>query len=178
MMSISSRTIPFVVGAGMLFAACEGISDRAAGTVGTPAPEYAAATIAGDTVALADLRGQAVVLNIWATWCPPCREEMPGLEELHQTYADQGLRVVGVSIDGRSATGEIQRFVDDTSLTFTILHDPEERITRAFRTVGVPETILIDREGRVVQRWIGKIDPMADAITGPVRGALGAEGKS
>jgi peroxiredoxin len=171
MMARSTVSALVALLAGLGLGAC-GAADQHRLGAGSPAPDFAAATLAGEPVALSDLRGNAVVLNIWATWCPPCREEMPGLEQLHRTYADEGLRVVGVSIDGRSGAGEIQRFVDETALTFTILHDPDERVTRAFRTVGVPETILIDREGRVVQRWIGKIDPMAESITAPVREAL------
>lgn len=150
----------------------EGARDGAA-TVGGPAPEYAAVTLTGDTLALADLRGEAVLLNVWATWCPPCREEMPGLQALHEEYADEGLRVVGVSIDARNATAEVERFLEQNDISFTILLDPEDRITRRFRLAGVPETFLLDREGRIRQRWIGKIDPQSEAVVGPVRETLG-----
>lgn len=156
-----------------LLVAC-GESPRAGvPTAGEPAPAFAAPLLGGDTLALADLRGQTVVLNIWATWCPPCREEMPGLEALHQQYAGDGLQVVGVSIDSRAAATEVRRFLDDNQISFTILHDADERVTRAFRTAGVPETFLIDREGRVVKRWIGKIDPQSEEIQTLVRETLG-----
>jgi peroxiredoxin len=159
----------------VLFAAgCSEAEGGPPGAVGTRAPEYAAVTLEGDTVSLAQLRGQAVMLNIWATWCPPCRDEMPSLQELHETYADAGLQVVAVSIDRRSAVGEVRDFVEEYELSLTILHDADERVTRTFRTVGVPETILLDREGRVVQRWIGKIDGMDESVQAAVRTALGA----
>jgi peroxiredoxin len=159
--------------------ALAGCSVDAPGAGGTDAPAYAAPTLAGDTLALSDLRGEAVVLNIWATWCPPCREEMPSLQQLHQQYQADGLRVVAVSIDNRSAAGEVRRFVEENGITFTILHDADERVTRTFRAAGVPETYLIDREGRLVQRWIGKIDTQTPAVQAAVRGALGlAEDRS
>jgi peroxiredoxin len=147
--------------------------------VGEPAPEFAAATLDGDTISLASLRGDAVVLNIWATWCAPCREEMPALDALQRQYADEGLRVIGVSIDGRGAASEVASFLERNGIDFTILHDPDERVTRTFRTIGVPETFLIDRDGRVVERWIGKIDPAAEPIQAAVREALaGGQRKS
>jgi peroxiredoxin len=97
---------------------------------------------------------------------------MPGLEALQRQYADQGLRVIGVSIDGRNAAGEVRQFLESNGITFTILHDADERVTRTFRTMGVPETYLIDRDGRVVKRWIGKIDTESEIIQSAVRDAL------
>jgi cytochrome c biogenesis protein CcmG, thiol:disulfide interchange protein DsbE len=156
-----------------LAGACSDAPRPGVPTAGEPAPAFAAPLLGGDTLSLADLRGQTVVLNIWATWCPPCREEMPALEQLHQQYAADGLQVVGVSIDSRAAATEVRRFLDDNAISFTILHDADERVTRAFRTAGVPETFLIDREGRVVKRWIGKIDPQSEEIQRLVRETLG-----
>lgn len=139
---------------------------------GDPAPDFAAATLNGDTVSLASLRGSPVMLNIWATWCFPCRDEMPGLEALHREYSDDGLRVVGVSIDASGARQAVDFFLDEFDVTFTILHDPSERVTRAFRSMGVPETYLIDRDGIIAHRWIGKFDPQAEGTIERVREAL------
>ncbi len=136
------------------------------------APAYQAATLAGDTVRLLDLRGSTVLLNVWATWCVPCREEMPALQELHQTLSGSGLRVVAVSIDGRSAGSEIQSFLNEHNITFMVLHDPEERVTRMFRTIGVPQTFLIGRDGSIMQRWIGQIHPTAPEIRAAIDKAL------
>lgn len=140
--------------------------------VGSPAPAYAAPTLEGDTLSLAELRGQVVLLNIWATWCPPCREEMPALEALQREYRDQGLRVVGVSIDTPSAAGDVRSFVEQHGLTFTILHDAQEQATRTFRTAGVPESYLIGRDGTLLKRWIGMIQPDAPGVRDPIRAAL------
>ena len=143
--------------------ACEAAPERTsirALEVGDSVPAYAAATLAGDTIALTDLRGEAVMLNVWATWCIPCRDEMPALEALHREHADDGLRILGVSIDAAGMDGDIKQFVDEHGLTFTILHDPAERVSRVFRTRAVPETYLFDRKGQLVRRWIGKFDPL------------------
>src|SRR5690606_9627000 len=87
--------------------------------IGDVAPDYGAPTLGGDTIRLESLRGSPVLLNVWATWCPPCREEMPALQELHERYADRGLRVVGVSVDSRGAEAAIRQFLDEGGLTFT-----------------------------------------------------------
>lgn len=136
-------------------------------------PAYAAVNLVGDTVHLADLRGEVVVLNLWATWCHPCREEMPALQALHEAFADRGLQVVGVSIDGRSSAGLIPGFLEEVGVTFPILRDPEERVVRAFTTMGVPETFLIGRDGVLLHRWIGAFDPMAPEHRSRVEAALG-----
>lgn len=161
----------------LLLGGCTADARESRVAVGEPAPAYAAATLAGDTVALRELRGQAVLLNLWATWCPPCREEMPGLQALHEEFAEEGLRVVGVSIDAESADAEVRRFLRENAITFTILHDPRERVSRTFRTTGVPETFLINREGMLVARWIGAFDPLSEDARAKVRAALAEGGR-
>lgn len=122
------------------------------------APPYRAFTLAGDTVSLASLRGRPVLLNLWATWCPPCREEMPSLQRVHRDYAARGLRVVGVSLDNGQSRPAIRRFLAQYGITFTVLHDPHDDATTVFRTFGLPETFLIAADGRLVRRWRGKVD--------------------
>jgi cytochrome c-type biogenesis protein len=143
-------------------------------TEGDPAPEFAAQTAAGDTVSLAALRGEVVLLNIWATWCMPCRQEMPGLQVLHHRFGGDGLRVVGVSIDGSTSADQVTQFIQDYGVTFTILRDPSERVTRAFRSIGVPETYLIGRDGKIAKRWIGRFEPEARPTVDAVQDALEA----
>jgi peroxiredoxin len=157
----------------VVLAACGGETGqfRAPG-VGDPAPAFTAPALSGDTLSLADFRGSPVMLNVWATWCPPCREEMPGLQALHEAYGDRGLRIVGVSIDSRGAEDAIRGFLDDHGIDFTILHDPGETVPRQFRTAGVPETFLIDANGVLAHRWIGKFDPMAPDVLQRVEALL------
>ena len=122
---------------------------------GAKAPPFHAIDLAtGDSVSLDTYRGSVVLLNIWATWCEPCRVEMPSMQRLHEALGGQGLRIVAVSID--EAEPEVVRaFQREFRLTFTILQDRSRAIERIYQTTGVPETFVIDREGRIVKRQIG-----------------------
>jgi cytochrome c biogenesis protein CcmG, thiol:disulfide interchange protein DsbE len=139
---------------------------------GDEAPAFGAPDLEGDSLTLKNLRGQAVLLNVWATWCPPCREEMPHLQQLHEMYGERGLRVVGVSVDTRGSESAIHQFLADAGVTFTILHDAADVVSREFRTIGVPETFLIDPEGVIRRRWIGKFDPLAPDVVRDVEAVL------
>jgi peroxiredoxin len=140
--------------------------------VGEAAPGFALPRLDGDTIDLTAMRGDVVLLNIWATWCPPCREEMPGLQTLHERYGQRGLRVVGVSIDNRGAEDAIRGFAADHGLTFTLLHDVAEVVPRRYRTVGVPETFLIAPDGSLAHRWIGLFDPVAPDVFARIEALL------
>jgi peroxiredoxin len=120
--------------------------------VGEPAVDYAATTLDGDTVSLTGLRGEVVLLNLWATWCVPCRTETPYLQAVSEEYRDRGLRIVGVSQDVGDANADIRAFVERYGVTYTILHDPQMRGLDLYRVNGLPGTFLIDREG--VLRWM------------------------
>jgi peroxiredoxin len=130
---------------------------------GSRVPDYAAPTLQGDTVALRDLAGQVVVLNVWATWCTPCIREMPSLQRLQDRFGERGLRVVAVSVDAaRAGAGDagpfgndIEAFVRRLGLDFTILHDPTGTADRVFGVQALPTTLVIDREGRVVEKVTG-----------------------
>jgi peroxiredoxin len=160
----------------LMISGCGQDADRfRAPTVGDPAPAtYGAPTLAGDTLLLAQLRGSVVMLNVWATWCSPCREEMPGLQALHERYGDRGLHVVAVSVDARGSESTIDTFIREHGITFTVLHDVAEDVSHQFRTAGVPETFLIDRQGVIARRWIGKFDPVADDVISRVEALLDA----
>jgi cytochrome c biogenesis protein CcmG/thiol:disulfide interchange protein DsbE len=131
--------------------------------VGSQAPGFTAHDLQGRPVALEDLRGEVVLLNIWATWCAPCREEMPSMQRLHERLGAQGLRVVAVSVDGASPTerlaGAPEKVVGDFArelgLTFPIWLDPSGEVQRTYRTTGVPESFVIDRNGTIVKKVLG-----------------------
>jgi cytochrome c biogenesis protein CcmG, thiol:disulfide interchange protein DsbE len=125
--------------------------------VGSPSPEYSATALDGASASLADHQGRLVLLNVWATWCPPCREEIPALQELHERFVDRGLDVVGVSIDGRGERDNIRDFLDGFGVTYPIWLDPSERVTSVFRTQGVPTTFLIARNGTLLWRHVGPV---------------------
>lgn len=128
---------------------------------GNPAPDWSSRSLDGTTLSLADYRGQVVLLNIWATWCAPCLREMPALQELQDEFGSQGLTVIGASIDRGSARGQVEQFIGEQQIGFRILLDPDQTVMEAFRAIGVPESILIDREGTIRHRWLGEFDPHA-----------------
>lgn len=140
-----SRPLLIVV-LGSIAAACTA-GETPGPRVGALAPEYVTTTLAGDTVSLAGLRGEVVLLNLWATWCVPCRTETPYLQSIYEEYGGRGLRVVGVSQDVGDAEADIAAFVDQFGVTYTILHDPQMRGLDLYRVNGLPGTFLIDREG-------------------------------
>jgi len=148
--------------------------------VGSAAPGFAVHDLDGNPVSLAELHGEVVLLNIWATWCPPCREEMPSMQRLHEMLGPEGLRVVAVSIDSRSGGidaagrpgGDVQAFAESMQLTFDIWHDPPGAIQRTYRTTGVPESFVIDRNGTIVKKVIGPTDWDSDANVELIRRLL------
>ncbi|MEO6863919.1 MAG: TlpA disulfide reductase family protein [Gemmatimonadaceae bacterium] len=128
--------------------------------VGTTAPDFQAATL--DTpsrqLSLADYRGRVVLVNIWATWCQPCRVEIPSIERLYRAYGPRGLNVVAVSIDDPGSEPAIRAFVRDMGMTFQVLHDPSGRIERAYQTTGYPETVIVGKDGVIRKKIAGAID--------------------
>lgn len=121
---------------------------------GAPAPPLRLAALQGGEVDRESYRGRVVLVNFWATWCPPCVEEMPSLERLHRTLGPEGLVVLGVSIDEDG--GALQDFVKRAGVTFPILRDPGGRkAAAAWRTSGWPETYVIDGKGRIVRKIAG-----------------------
>jgi len=123
--------------------------------VGSRAPEFQAVHLStGRPASLADYRGKVLLLNIWATWCPPCRVKMPSLERLQRKLAGTDFRLVSVSIDKDDST-LVRRFAQELGLSFEILHDRPGAIQEAYQTTGVPESFVIDRDGRIVKKVIG-----------------------
>lgn len=157
-------------------AACAGEgAGGAAPQVGSPAPEYASVSMSGDSVSLAGLRGKVVLFNVWATWCHPCREEIPALQALYERHRAEGLEVVGVSVDNRGEREGVRSFAGEYGVTYPVWLDPEERVASTFRTVGVPSTFLIGRDGEILWKHLGPVradDPelnrlLAEALTAP-----------
>jgi peroxiredoxin len=121
---------------------------------GSEAPGFRLPSLAGGEVDLASQRGKVVVLNFWATWCPPCVAEMPSLERVHRALGPEGLSVVTVSAD--EDEGELKQFVSQHALTVPVLRDPGGRVAGgAYRTTGYPETFVLDRAGRLLQHVVG-----------------------
>ncbi|TVP56271.1 MAG: TlpA family protein disulfide reductase [Gemmatimonadales bacterium] len=130
---------------------------------GVQAPYFEAVTLEGEPASLDDYRGQVVLLNIWATWCPPCRYEMPSMQRLYEELEGEDFEIVAVSVDARVGQrdvdgmpgGDIRAFSDSLSLTFPILHDPQGRIRRAYQTRALPESFVIGRDGQIYRKVAG-----------------------
>ena len=129
-------------------------------SVGSDAPGFAAKTLTAtpSMKTLTDYRGDVILLNIWATWCIPCRTEMPSIEAVHQALGPKGLKVVAVSVDNEGEEQKIRDFAREYQLSFEMLHDPSGSIEGIYRTTGVPETFVIARDGTVRKKWIGPED--------------------
>ncbi len=149
--------------------ACEAIPS---GGVGAPAPSYSAATMAGDTSSLESLRGRTVLLNVWATWCHPCREELPVLQNLHETHASRGLVIVGVSIDASGSHGAIAEFAADYGVTYPLWHDPDNTVSAVFQGIGVPLSVLIGPDGIVRWKHLGPVRANDAALAAALEEAL------
>jgi len=146
------RTSAALLASLVLTSACMLDDGRVIPRVGNPAVEYPAATLGGDTVTLASLKGDVVLLNLWATWCVPCRQETPYLEQIYQEQKDRGFQVVGISMDTGDAADDVARFVEAYGVTYTILHDPQMRGLDLYQAPGLPATFMIDRDG--ILRWV------------------------
>jgi cytochrome c biogenesis protein CcmG/thiol:disulfide interchange protein DsbE len=127
--------------------------------VGARAPDFRAIDLAtGDSVSLRDhYRGAVTLVNVWATWCVPCRVEMPAMEKLYQSLAPRGFRIAAVSIDEGSPE-DVQAFSRELGLSFDILQDRSTKVQQIYQTTGVPESFLLNREGVIVKRVIGAQD--------------------
>lgn len=122
-----------------------------------PSPELTLTDLNGVTHSLADYRGQVILVNLWATWCPPCKEEMPTLQAFHNKYDDDGFAVIAIN-DG-DPTEDVLQFVEDYQLTFPVWLDPTYIATeQAFKTLNLPSSFVIDRNGTVRLQWVGEIN--------------------
>jgi cytochrome c-type biogenesis protein len=133
-------------------------------------PTYSAQSLDGAPADLSSLQGKVVLLNVWATWCLPCRQEIPALQKIHEAYDE--LEVIGVSIDGSGQQDEIRSFAREHGVTYAIWHDERDQIGERFNLVGVPATFVIDREG--VLRWqhLGPVDADDATLTAALNAAL------
>jgi cytochrome c biogenesis protein CcmG/thiol:disulfide interchange protein DsbE len=142
--------------------------------VGSDAPAISAATVVGPkrVKTLADYRGKVVVLNVWATWCEPCRVEMPSLQKLYSEFGPRGLSIVAVSVDDPGSESRILDFAKEYKLGFEILHDPARTTAANYQVTGFPETFVIARDGVIRKKIIGAADWSSEANRALVRELL------
>ena len=124
--------------------------------VGAPMPAYSAKMLDGSTFDVAKEKGNVVFLNLWATWCGPCRYEIPALQAMHDKYHGNGFKVVGISLDETGADA-VKQFASEKKMTYPIAIDADERLPSLFHTTVIPTSVLIDRQGRIVWKKYGAI---------------------
>ncbi|MEZ0335526.1 MAG: TlpA disulfide reductase family protein [Gemmatimonadales bacterium] len=135
------------------------MAPRAEIEINRPAPDFRVLNLdTGDSVSLADdYRGSVTLVNIWATWCVPCRAEMPAMQQLYDSLGHRGFKIAAISIDEGSPE-EVIAFAKELGLSFDILHDRDGLVQQQYQTTGVPESFLLDRRGILVKRVIGAHD--------------------
>jgi peroxiredoxin len=111
------------------------------------APDFTLTDANGQSVTLSDLRGQVVMINFWASWCGPCREEMPLLEQIHQRYEALGFTLLGINVEENSTNG--QAFLQERPVSFPVLYDPKNNLSKLYDVIAMPSTVLIDRQGNI-----------------------------
>lgn len=148
---------------------------------GRSAPDFSAYDLGGTERSLDDYRDKVLLVNIWATWCPPCREEMPSMQRLYEEIDDDRFEIIAISIDaplgetdpfGRVG-GDLVAYGESAGLTFPLLHDPSGRVQQTFQTTGVPESFVIDQDGVVFKKVSGSTQWDAPQNVELVRRLLG-----
>jgi peroxiredoxin len=137
---------------------------------GKPAPDFELADVDGKTVRLADLRGKAVLLNFWATWCPPCKIEIPWFVDLQKQYGPQGLQIVGVAMDDGNSRNAVAKFAKEMGVNYTVLLG-NDKVGDAYGGVeALPTTFYIGRDGKIVSRVFGLVSHKE--VEGNIQAAL------
>jgi peroxiredoxin len=131
-----------LIATGILF-----LASASAGEFSGHAPNFSLQARGGGTVTLAELKGQVVMVNFWATWCGPCREEMPHLEALYQRYSDLGFVLLGVNVE-QDASGA-DEYLSETPVSFPILFDPGNQVSELYDVIAMPSTVIVDRSGNM-----------------------------
>jgi len=125
--------------------------------VGKKAPDFTLNTVDGKKLSLSSYKGKVVLLNFWATWCEPCREEIPLMNQLVAKFKDKGFVILAVSIDDEDST--VSNFMKDNKMNFTVLRDPSQNVARSsYKVFGYPFSFLINKNGVIVKRYLGAID--------------------
>lgn len=134
----------------------------AAPQAGFLAPEFTLTTLDGETISLADMRGKAVLVNIWASWCIPCRSEMPAMQRMYEEYADQGFVILAVNATSQDSRQDAADFVAENGLTFPILLDIDGTVGAQYQVSALPSSFFVLPDGSIQEVVIG--GPMAEAL--------------
>ena len=164
--------ILLVLAISLTICACNNKSDKPAADssveVGSPAPDFTLKDITGKNTTLSSYKGKLVLLEFWATWCPPCKASIPDMVELHKKYRDKGFTVLGVSIDtDPDATAKVAQFSSSNGITYPVLI-ADEAMPLTYNVMSVPTSFLISRDGIVISSYIGYFDDYSRKVSADI----------
>ncbi|MFC1952384.1 peroxiredoxin family protein [Chloroflexota bacterium] len=145
-------TLGSVLTSGLLMVGCVPTSTQGI-EVGNLTPDFQLQSTDGQTVSISSLRGKPVLINFWATWCPPCRSEMPYIQEIYEEWSGKGLVVLAINI-GESST-QADGFMQSNNLTFTVLLDTTQKVAQSYNITGIPTTFFVDEDGIIKEKVVG-----------------------
>lgn len=156
-----------IAGAAWIWVSQATPGDTTAGKIPLPrqgflAPDFSLQTADGQSIRLSDLRGRPVLVNLWTSWCPPCRQEMPAMQQAYADFHDQGFEILAVNATNQDSLPDAQQFAADLSLTFPILLDTQGEVSQLYQLRSLPTSFFIDREGVIREVVIG--GPMSEAL--------------
>ncbi len=139
--------------------------------IGSKAPDFSMTSLSGQQISLTDLRGQGVLVNFWATWCYPCREEMDDLKAAYEKYKDQGIVILG--IDMKEGEETVKKFIESYKITYPILIDADGKVGDAYNVFGIPSSFFIDRDGVIRDIILGEMNE--DSINNKIEKLISME---
>lgn len=146
--------------------------------IGSAMPEYSGKGLDGSTFSTKNELGNVVLLNMWATWCGPCRVEIPVLQALQGKYGAKGFKVIGVSLDDSSAKSTVRDFVRDRHIGYPVVLDPDGNLANMFQATVIPTSVLLDRQGKIRWRQVGALPENDGRLIAAIERALGSKSSS
>ncbi|MBI3583863.1 MAG: TlpA family protein disulfide reductase [Nitrospinae bacterium] len=151
-----SKIILCVLCGEILLSGCKEGNKPTTANIGNHAPKFALTDLNKKTVNLAHYKGKKVILNFWATWCPPCVNEMPLLQEVYNNRRGEGIEIIGINYN--EDYDRVKKFISEKGVTFTILIDSDLKVSMDYGVIGLPVTFFIDREGRIKEKFKGELN--------------------
>ncbi|OGC04747.1 hypothetical protein A2276_02085 [candidate division WOR-1 bacterium RIFOXYA12_FULL_43_27] len=167
---MNKKIIWLIIGVLILGAVAYSMANRKGGDImtetGKMADDFTLESLSGSSETLSSYKGKVVFLNFWATWCPPCRGEMPSIQKLHEKMQGKDFVILAVAVGERKQA--VESFINSNKYTFPILLDPENEVSEVYRVAGIPTTLLIDKSGKVVFRETGGRDWSSGDVIGKI----------
>ena len=158
---LARAILPIILTLVLVLAGCSSGFESLVARVGEPAPDFELQGLDGESVSLSQLRGSPVMLNFWATWCPPCRDEMPYLQQIYEEWSDEGLMLLAIDIGESRA--KVEQYMESNNLSLPVLLDTKSKVADKYGIRGIPTTFFIDGNGVIQEKIVGAF-PNKEAI--------------